>query len=126
MTHTTPSRKQRAVIHIEGLSPPEQKPWSGTTSPSEREDAAVSAGKTTVGRRPRRWLRIFLRGAVTVLAIGFIIWALSWLRFEVIPVPSSQPGFVQYIVKDRWTGEIEVVWQHSDGRVWRSHRQAFE
>ena len=114
------------MIHIEGLSPPEQQPRSGTTSPSDREDAALSAGTSTVGHRARRWSRIVLRGLVTVLAIGFIIWALSWLRFEVIPVPSSQPGFVQYIVKDRWTGEIEVVWQHFDGRVWRSHRQAFE
>ena len=114
------------MIHIEGLSPPEQQPQSGTTSPSKPGDAVLSAGTSTVGHQPRRRLRIFLRGVATALAIGFIIWVLSWLRFEITPVPSSQPGFVQYIVKDRWTSEIEVVWHHFDGRIWRSHRQAFE
>jgi len=115
------------MIQIEGLSPPtEQRGLSGTTSPSGSVETDLSDRAHTSGRQPRYWLRVFLRGAVAALGVVFIIWIFFWLRFEVTPVPSSQPGFVHYIVKDRWTGEIEVVWHHFDGRIWRSHRQAFE
>jgi hypothetical protein len=45
-------------------------------------------------------------GAVLVAGGAYVT------RYELIVIPNaSGPLIVEYIVKDRWTGDIEVVWQ---------------
>jgi hypothetical protein len=82
-----------------------------------RDQEIKQNSKHVIGRRG-----LMLAIAAAVL----LLWVAHMFRFEVIPIVSNLNGVTQYIVKDRWTGEIESVWQTPDGKVRRSSRQALE
>ncbi len=55
-----------------------------------------------------------------------LIWWLAYMyRYGITPINIDNAESVQYIVKVRWTGEIEVVWQIHDGNFRRSLRTPF-
>jgi hypothetical protein len=62
-----------------------------------------------------------------VLAILFCI--AYMFRYEVIVVQKEDGStftIAQYLVKDRWTGDIEAVWQDTKGNVRQSKYHPFD
>lgn len=106
---TTARRRQFGAIDIEALA---DRDRNKTETPEPKPDEP---------KAQRRWPMLFV-----VIGLGVLLFIVWLFRFEVIPVGIPQRGEFQYIVKDRWTNEVEVVWQRADGKVFRSSRQLFE
>ena len=103
------------------MGPPGQK-----KDASQLEPEKAPGPKTADHGEPltsRKWLG---RGLAICIVLLLLWWLTSQFRYEVIPVGIPQRGESQYIVKDRWTDEIEVVWQRADGKLFRSTRRLFE
>jgi len=103
------------------MGPPGQK-----KDASQLEPEKAPGPKTADHGEPltsRKWLG---RGLAICIVLLLLWWLTSQFRYEVIPVGIPQRGEFQYIVKDRWTDEIEVVWQRADGKLFRSTRRLFE
>lgn len=116
---TSTRRKQFGVIDIEALADIDRN----KTETLQREPKQVQPEPKPDGpKAQRRWPVLF----AVVVGLGVLLF-IAWLfRYEVIPVGIPQRGEFQYIVKDRWTNEVEVVWQRADGKLFRSSRQLFE
>lgn len=127
-------KKQRGMIDVEGFEnvgkSKEQMPSSKSQAGSATQDHDLEGkyqefkqtSKRAIGR-----LRLVLAAAGAAL---LLLWVAYMFRYEVIPIANPGSGYsatvIEYIVKDRWTGEIEAVWQQPDGKTRRSSRQAFE
>ena len=113
--------KQRGVIDVEGWSDREQKKHSSQGDPEKTPGSITREQERS--RTFRKRFGPLLAISVALLAIW---WIVSQFRYEIIPVGIPQRGEFQYIVRDRWTDEIEVVWQRADGKLFRSSRRPFE
>ena len=119
--------KQRGIWDIEGLGKfgesAEKKPQPNNTSPNHDLEGARQACKPGF-KRP------IVRLGLVLAAVGVAIllwWVAYMFRYEVIAVTSTDFKYVSYIVKDRWTGQIEVVWQTAGGgKTFHSFHQPFE
>lgn len=72
--------------------------------------------------------RLFIVVAI-VVAVGLIYGGAYMVRYEVIVIPKADASsitIVQYLVKDRWTGDIEAVWQLPNGQVRQTKRHFFD
>lgn len=68
----------------------------------------------------------FAIGSALLLVAAILGLFAHMFRYEMIPVETAQVGVFKYIVRDRWTGEIEVVLQSADGAIRRGSRYVFE
>jgi hypothetical protein len=61
-----------------------------------------------------------------VVAVALLSGWVSYLvRYEVIPIATSDPYTVRYLVKDRWTGRVETVWTNWKGETRKYSREMF-
>jgi len=75
------------------------------------------------------FVRRLFAAAVIVAGVALVYCAAYMLRYEVIIIPkasSYELTIVQYLVKDRWTGEIEAIWQAPNGKVIQSKYHPFD
>lgn len=121
-------QKQRGAFDIEGLEKPGRSkgetPSSAPKTSQPPRDRDPEGSYQEFKRRSGRPLIRFRVALAAVAGAFLLLWVAYMFRYEIIPV-SATVGTVQYIVKDRWTGEIEVVWQNPDGNR-KSSRQPFE
>src|SRR5260221_14240374 len=90
--------KQRGAIEIEGLE---------TASPkSPRTASPIAPAKVIHARRELPWSRI----AVALVAAAVLLVVAFMYRYEITSIPTNEPNLIRYILKDRWTGEVEAVW----------------
>ena len=128
------AKQQRGIIEVEGFEnlgrakqqPPSSKQQAPSANPPPDRETEYQEFKQ--GPKRTIWrLRWILAGAIAAL---LLLWIAYMFRYEVIPISNPGGGYsvtvIEYIVKDRWTGEIEAVWQQPDGKTRRSSRQAFE
>ena len=119
----TPHRQRGAIDLPEGLDPLKRKTDSAKLEPQSapvRTKAEAEAEKMQP-LRPRS--AILIAAAVLIVLLVAAAWA---FRYEVIPLGIPQRGEFQYLVKDRWTNEIEIVWQRADGKIHRTSRHPFD
>jgi len=91
---------------------------SMSTSSGDAEQRRHSKAKTTS--------TLFVAAIIIALMIMMTVVA-NMFRYEVILVPKQEyQNIVQYLVKDRWTGEIEAVWQGSNGQFRQTKRHFFD
>lgn len=118
----TPHR-QRGVIDLpEGLGPVVKRETNSARAEPQSAPARVET-VTEKSRLLRSRLGILIATAFFIVLLVTIAWA---FRYEVIPLGIPQRGEFQYIVKDRWTSEIEIVWQRADGKIIRTSRHPFD
>ena len=121
-------QKQLGAIQIEGLDPELQRKAEELGLAKPNSNAILDAASTLQVARVASATRKFRLVSITFGAlIGFFLaaWVAFWVRYEVIPVPTTDAGYIRYIVKDRWSGDIEVVWHTANGTVRRNSRSAF-
>lgn len=113
---------QRGVIDLpEGLGPVERKTDSARPEPESAPGRAETEAEKVRPLRPRSG--ILIATAVLIVLLVTVAWV---FRYEVIPLGIPQRGEFQYLVKDRWTNEIEIVWQRADGKIYRTSRHPFD
>jgi len=115
----TPHRQRGAIDLPEGLDPLKSKTDSARPEPQSAPGRAEAEKMRPL--RPRSGIRI--AAAVLIVLLVAVAWA---FRYEVIPLGIPQRGEFQYLVKDRWTNEIEIVWQRADGKIYRTSRHPFD
>jgi len=127
-------KQQRGMIDVEGFEnlgkSKEQMPSSKPQARDATQDRDLEGKYQEFKKSSKRAIgRLGLALAAAGAAL-LLLWVAYMFRYEVIPVANPGSGYsvtvIQYIVKDRWTGEIEAVWQQPDGKTRRSSRQAFE
>lgn len=99
---------------------------SDNTGQSRLADAIDSAEERLRSAINRK-RQILWRWFMIMSIFGLVAWISSMFRYEVIVVPQREQYYtVQYLVKDRWTGEIEAVWQDARGKVIQSRHHVFD
>lgn|SRR6266704_4811023 len=120
--------RQRGMIHVEGLSHPELESSTTTKPPhSQPTDRYGPSGELPSPTKELKRTSFRFRNLFAAMAtILLLLWIVYMFRYDVMPVGRGETGVVQYIVRDRWTSEIEVVWQAPNGEVRRKSRYPFE
>lgn len=104
--------------------------WMSDLEEQDRLNEELAGSKSPLAEPKNQapdFVRRLLILAAIIVALGLIYGGAYMVRYEVILIPQQDyQSIVQYLVKDRWTGNIEVVWQDSKGQVLQTKRHFFD